>query len=174
VPLLGLAVACAAPGERGPDFALAPSALPNLGLMAGASVPLDRGPAERRHWRAEARFIDQFLDDKAIADNGLEPAGDWTQLELGLRRDGPIEDRLRWSWRAGLVGFEARGEPNMIDEPGKYFGVYFGFGRFVDFGHGFSFGPEASVLVASGEEDPFVMVPQLTWGLRWAPQRKAE
>ena len=172
---IGLALACAgacrAPeGGYRPDLALAPSFLPNLGVAAAASAALQRGP--RWEWRAEARFTDQFLDDKDVADNGLPEAGNWTQLDLGLRVDElatDADDRAHWSWRFGALGFEARGEPNIADEPGDYLGLYAGVGRFTDFGNGFSFGPEVTLVAAHGP-DPQVFFPQITWGIRWCPR----
>jgi hypothetical protein len=153
--------------EHAPELGLAPSFLPNLGLAATGSAVVGRSATHE--WRAETRFTYQFLDDKDLADNGFPPAGDWTQLELGLRADGPSEERLRWSWRFGAVGFRAHGEPNIVEEPGDYYGLYAGVGRFADLGRGFSFGPELTLIAATGP-DPRVLIPQITWGVRWCPR----
>ena len=159
--LLALAPGCASP----PSFGLAPSLLPSVGLAASAAVPL----APESPWQLEARFTDQFTDDKAIADNGLPEAGNWTQLDLGvLNLEAPQKGESAWSARYGLVVFEARGEPNLADEPGTYWGAYAGFGRFTGFGNGFQFGPELTLVAATGP-DPRVLIPQITWGLRWSP-----
>src|SRR5688572_29160766 len=156
---LGAAGAC-----RAPELALAPSFLPNLGLAGSVAVPVRAdGP-----WRLEARFTDQFLDDKTFADDGNPEAGDWTQLDLGCLRVSAREGKRAWSTRFGLVGFEARGEPNLVEEPGDYWGAYLGVGRFAWFGRELAIGPELTLLAATGP-DPFVLVPQLTWGLRWTP-----
>jgi len=165
--LAGAALGCRAPeGGRQVDLGLAPSLLPNLGLAASTSAAIARSPSYE--WRAEARFTDQFVDDKTFADNGLPEAGNWTQLELGLRGLSTPEERSHWIVRFGAIGFDALGEPNLIEEPGDYLGVYGSFGRETDFGHGFSIGPEISLVAASGP-DPFVLFPQLTWGIRWRP-----
>lgn len=161
VPLLAaLLLGCE---SHPPTLGLAPSLLPNLGLAASLSAPLRTGSA----WELEARFTDQFVDDKDFADNGFPEAGNWTQLDLGLLRLA-WEDGRAWSTRFGLVGFQARGEPNLVDEAGDYLGLYFGVGRFTRFGAGLVFGPELTLIAASGE-DPRVLIPQLTWGLRWTP-----
>ena len=164
--LLGLAVLSAL-GCRAhaPTLGLAPSFLPNLGVAASVAVPVH--PA----WQIEARFTDQFVDDKTFADNGLPEAGNWTQLDLGLLYTTTFdEDGRAWSARAGVVGFEARGDPNLVDEAGDYRGVYLGVGRFTLLGAELAFGPELTLVAASGP-DPRVLFPQLTWGLRWMPGR---
>ncbi len=161
VPLLAAAVlGCE---TSAPTVGFAPSLLPNLGLAASLSAPVRAGSA----WELEARFTDQFLDDKDFADNGFPKAGNWTQLDLGLLRlDG--DERRAWSTRFGVTGFRARGEPNLVEEAGGYLGLYFGVGRFTFFAPGLAFGPELTLLASSGN-DPRVLVPQLTWGLRWTP-----
>ncbi|MSR62341.1 MAG: hypothetical protein EXS08_07850 [Planctomycetes bacterium] len=146
------------------NLGLAPSLLPNVGVAASAAVPLRAGSA----WQVEARGTYQFIDDKSIADNGLPEAGDWTQLDLGLLHLALPQEGSAWSTRFGVVGFTARGEPNLVEESGDYLGLYCGVGRFTTFGRGFSFGPELTLVAASGN-DPRVLIPQLTWGLRWAP-----
>jgi len=156
---------CGAPAQRRPpELGLAASLLPNLGLAGSLSLPLRTA----NPWRFEARFTDQFLDDKSFADDGNPAAGNWTQLDLGLLRLSCWEESRAWSVRFGLVGFEARGEPNLVDEAGDYVGIYGGLGRFWRFGRGFAFGPEITLVAATGP-DPFTLFPQLTWGLRWTP-----
>jgi len=152
---------CAAPG-----VGLAPSILPNLGVAGSLAVPLE--PASP--WALEARVTQQFVDDKAFADNGLPEAGDWTQLDLGFLREWPAEDELQWRLRLGILGFRARGEPNLVDESGDYAGLYVGLARFRLFAGGLAFGPEITLVAATGP-DPRVLVPQLTWGVFWSPRR---
>lgn len=165
---LGLA-ALAAPACRShpPSYGLAPSLLPNLGLAASVAVPLRPASA----WQLEARFTDQFIDDKTFADNGLEEAGNWTQLDLGLLYSTPWTDGRAWTVRAGVVGFEARGDPNLVELPGDYLGGYVGVGRFALLGAELAFGPEVTLVAASGP-DPRVLIPQITWGIRWMPGRR--
>jgi hypothetical protein len=149
-------------GCHTPTVGLAPSILPNLGLAGALAVPL----APRGAWQLEARFTDQWLDDKSFADNGFPEAGNWTQLDLGALWIEPVPaDETRWSLRFGATAFEARGDPNMVEEPGEYLGAYLGAGRLTLFGGRWLVGPELTLLVASGE-DPRVIVPQLTWGVR--------
>lgn len=163
---LALASCAAAPPADGPDLGLAASLLPNLGVAASASAPLQRTPDAE--WRAETRFTYQFVDDKAFADNGLPEAGDWTQLELGVRVVLDPQERRIWSLRGGGVAFRARGEPNIVDESGDYAGVYLALSREVRVTRSLAIGPELVLLAASGPDD-FVLVPQLVWGLRFAP-----
>ncbi len=158
--VVGVTLGCE---SSAPTVGFAPSLLPNLGLAASISVPVRAASA----WEFEARFTDQFIDDKTFADNGFPEAGNWTQLDLGLLRLVWDEGRA-WSTRFGVLGFEARGEPNMVEEAGEYLGLYFGVGRFTLFGPGLAFGPELTLIAASGN-DPRVLIPQLTWGLRWTP-----
>lgn len=152
---LALAGAC-----RAPSVGLAPSILPNLGLAGSLGLPLGSGA-----WQLEARFTDQWVDDKSVADNGFPEAGNWTQLDLGALWIEPAREGARWSLRFGATAFEARGEPNMVEEAGEYLGGYVGAGRFTLFGGRWLVGPELTLLFASGE-DPFAIVPQLTWGVR--------
>src|SRR5262245_13405728 len=116
-----LALVLAATGCRSgpPAVAVAPSLLPNLGVAASLAQPLHAGSA----WHAEARFTDQFLDDKTFADNGFPEAGNWTQLDLGFERAPPPDaDGRAWTTRFGVVGFDARGEPNIVEVAGHYVG----------------------------------------------------
>jgi hypothetical protein len=150
-----------------PQLGLAPSLLPNIGLAASVALPLSPEKGSESPWLLEARFTDQFVDDKSLADNGFPEAGNWTQLDLGLMRFTPWEDGHTWSMRFGIVGFDARGEPNLADESGEYLGAYFGMGRFAWFGD-LAFGPELTLVAATGP-DPRVVIPQITWGVRWMP-----
>lgn len=161
-PLAAALLVCA--GCTSLDLGLAPSVLPNLGLAASAAVPARSGSP----WLLETRFTYQFLDDKTFADNGFPEAGGWTQLDLGLLRFSAPTDERVWSLRFGLLGFRARGEPNLVEESGDYLGGYVGVGFFRLFGSGLAFGPELTLVAASGA-DPLVLFPQLTWGVRWTP-----
>jgi hypothetical protein len=165
----GVLPACASSESAGPaSVALAPSLMPNLGVAASVATPVrGLGP-----WQLEARFTYQFLDDKAFADNDFPEAGDWTQLDLGVLRLYAPDAERTWTARLGLVGFEARGQPNLAEEAGDYWGGYAGIGRFTHFGRGFWFGPELTLVAATGP-DPLVLIPQITWGVRWMPGRGA-
>lgn len=162
--LLGALSACA--GVPPPSLGLAPSVLPNLGLMGSLAQPL--APESRHH--GELRFTQQFVDDKLLADDGNPEAGDWTQIDLGWLC---LPDRPRgWSARVALTVFEARGEPNLVDEAGDYGGLLAGVGWFAELAPGWWVGPELAVIAAAGPEEP-VVFPEITWGLRWRPPRTA-
>lgn len=157
--------ACLAPrGAREPRVGLALSALPNLGLEAQGSVRLAvRGETD---WRAELAVAEQFLDDENLARDGNPGAGDWTQVGLSLRALTSPAERHHWTARIGAIWFRARGEPNVIDLPGDYVGLRLGLGFETDLGRSWSFGPELALIPAYGEGE-FVLVPQVTWGVRW-------
>jgi len=165
--LLALALAngaCSAPpADRAPRLGLALSALPDLGLEGS----FDWRVAElaRGDLRAELHGAQQFLDDEDFADDGNSSAGDWTQAGLGLRWIATPVAEGSWEWIAGLVWFEARGEPNLIELPGHYLGLRFGFGYRVRLTPSIDLGPELVGILAQGEGD-CVLVPQLVWGLR--------
>ena len=162
IPLVAGLLSLLAAGCHAPTVGLAPSVLPNLGLAGSLALPFE----EHGAWQLEARFTDQWLDDKSFADNGFPEAGNWTQLDLGALWLEPVPaGEIRWSLRFGATAFEARGEPNLVEEPGEYLGAYVGAGRFSLLGGRWLVGPELTVLFASGE-DPAAIVPQLTWGVR--------
>jgi hypothetical protein len=160
-----LLAACAAPETgRGPRFGLAGSAVPNLGVEGALEIPVGRRGDTLL--AADLHLVQQFLDDEDLADDGNPEAGDWTQAGLALRAITDADDEGHWTFRVGPEWFEARSNPNIVDEPGHYVGLRVGLGFERDLTPGVSMGPEVSFLLAWGE-GTFEWVPQLVWGLRW-------
>ncbi len=143
-----------------------PTVLPDLGLSASAAVQV-----EEHRWATtwfEAQLTRQFLDDSDLADDGNPPAGDWTQFRAGLLFTIPSTERRSWTARTGAVWFEARGRPNIVDEPGHHFGAYFALGFETRFGERWSMGPELALMPAVHEGGGGLeLVPQATWRILW-------
>jgi len=164
-----LAGACRAP-ESGcdPRIGVGPSFLPNIGVAGNVDWRLSAlGAGELR---ADANLTQQFLDDEDFVDDGNESAGDWTQISLGLRYVATPDDEASWESFVGPVWFHARGEPNIIDEPGRYVGVRAGLGYHVRLSPRFSMGPSLAVVYGWDGGGP-ARFPQLTWDLTFAPGR---
>jgi len=160
-----IAAGCSAPeGGRDPRIGLAASVLPNAGLEAQGSILWKRRATV--DWHLEASITQQVIDDTDFATDGNPAAGDFTQAGLSLRAVTAARDRRHWTLRTGVVWFRARGEPNVIDEPGDYFGLRIGVGFETDLSPRWSMGPELAVIPAWGEGE-FVILPQVTWGVRW-------
>jgi len=143
------------------------SALPNFGLTAGAGqlVAAD----EEKTWTAEAVATFQFLDDEDLANDGYPAAGDWTQVQLGVKRLTDPGARRHWTARAGLVWFRALGDPNIVQERGDYEGLYGGLGFETSLSESFSMGPDFVLMLAHRESGQgVVLVPQLAWRVLWS------
>ena len=188
LPFVALLGACAAP--RVETVALGASLLPNAGLEASVAGPLSFG--ERREgvrassadsgaaaadssapdgwlYEWEVNATQQFLDDEFLADDGAPAAGDWSQAGVSVRAIMNPGDRTRWILRGGLQWFRARGEPNIVDEPGDYFGVRLGLAFETPLTERVSMGPELAVMPSyGGDRDEFRLVPQITWALRYS------
>lgn len=139
------------------------SFLPNLGLGIGAGRVFARTADDI--WSFEVQGTYQFLDDASIADDGNPEAGDWLQLRAGFKASSNPRGRRHFTKRFGAVVFDAAGDPNIVQEPGTYWGVYGGLGFETDLTPTLTVGPELSVLVTT-REDEFEFarpVPQLTW-----------
>lgn len=161
--LVLLVPACASPREpRDLRVDLAFSALPNFGLsVAGGQRIRETTDAA---WEIEARATLQFLDDKSLASDGNPAAGDWTQFQLGFRRLSSPEARSHWTTTGGAVWFRATGEPNIVQRPGDYAGIYAGLGFETERTKHLRIGPEVSVLVVHMEKGQGIdVVPQLSW-----------
>jgi hypothetical protein len=163
-PLAG----CAATGSRDLGLGLGLSLLPNIGLAAQGSQVMRETPDWT--WSGELELTHQFIDEESLSDDGNPPAGDWTQVQLGLLWASHPEGRRHWTHRAGMFWFRALGEPNIIDDPGDYVGLYYGAGYRTDFGPHLSMGPELALLGAFREGGGVVeVVPQFTWRVIWRP-----
>ena len=149
-------------------FGLSPSFLPNLGLTGTVA-------REVGHWRRgalafEGEFTDQFLDDKSLTESSDPAAGDWTQAKLGLRW-AKAYDRGRWfTLRTGGVWFKARGRPNIIDDPGDYYGIYVELGLEAQLSEHWIVGPAVSTMLVLDEDNHQEhVVPMVTWRFLYRP-----
>lgn len=171
---LALVAACATPSGSAPAeagagpyrFGGGPSVLPNLGVTASAAVLL-RERESHDLW-GELQVTQQCLDDTDLTGGRRDAAGDWTQLQVGVKYELPLDQRRDWTVRTGLVWFEARGEPNIVNDAGDYYGAYLGVGFETAFSEHFSAGPQLAGLFTFEEGGSgFDLVPQLTWHFLW-------
>jgi len=157
--------ACVQSGKRD-DFLIGGSfsALPNIGASIRAGQVFHETPGSR--WWLELEGTYQFLDDEDIADDGFPKAGDFTQIALGVVESREHQESRRLTVNGGLVWFRALGQPNIVQEPGDYVGVYYGVGFETRVSAHVTTGPELTVIAAYGESsDELVFVPQLNWHL---------
>jgi len=157
-----------APSENRPAIGLMPSALPNIGLAVEGSLPFRKlGSFDTS---VSARYTHQWLDDSDLADDGNVAAGDWSQLDVGLLGFHDLGGGRRATLRLAAVWMRARGEPNIIDDAGDYYGAGLGVGLRTRLSRDWSFGPELSIFFGRGDGQ-WVKTPQLVWGLHWSPRR---
>ena len=161
LPSIAEAQAGPAPGDL--RIGVAGSFLPNLGFELGMERVIRRSSTSILS--AEVRIMNQFLDDKAIVDDGDPEAGPWYQVRAGLARaSSPDEDR-RVTTAFGAVWLRAEGDPNWIQEPGDYAGLYAAVGFVADLTPTISMGPEATLMGVT-HTDRFALVrpiPQVNW-----------
>lgn len=144
------------------------SLLPNVGISGHAGYVIHRNSS----WlvAAEVDGVFQFFDDEALADDDRPAAGDWLQAQAGLRAILWPDCRFRPTARIGLAYFDAQGEPNIVQEPGEYFGGYIAGGFETSIGENLTMGPELAVMVAQKDGDfDNGIVPQFTWRISWWP-----
>ena len=68
----------------------------------------------------------------------------------------------------GVAWFRARGEPNIVQEPGDYEALYAGFGFETHLTESITMGPELSLMLALREKSSsFDFVPQFNWHITW-------
>lgn len=141
---------------------VSPSFLPNLGLTA--TVAREVGTWRGGGLALEAEFTQQFLDDTSFTDSDNPEAGDWSQAKLGARWAKPF-DRGRWiTVRTGAVWFNARGDPNIINDPGDYLGLFVELGLEARVSKNIIAGPAiATMLAYDGKDREEHVVPQVTW-----------
>ena len=148
------------------ELGFGPSVLPNLGLSGSVALRVREGT--RVSTWIETELTSQFLDDADLADDGNPGAGNWTQLRAGAKFTLPYGERHYATARTGLHWFDARGEPNIIDDPGHYYGTYFGLGFETRVTEHLAMGPELALLpsFATGGGTGH-LVPQLAWRILW-------
>jgi hypothetical protein len=138
------------------------SALPNLGFTVGLEQVFRR--AEGTSDSLELLATLQPWDDEDILSDGNPSAGNFAQFQLGVKRDRPLGEDRWWTTHGGVVWFRATGEPNIVQKPGDYLGVYGGVGFQMQVTKNLSIGPDLSLLLVSLERSGEVdVVPQLAW-----------
>ena len=146
-------------------WGVGPSFLPNVGASVEFGSVYKRGA--RFIWSGEMKFTWQFLDDEDFIDDGNPGAGNWWQAQGGIKLATNPRARRHWTFRGGGVWFYAEGEPNIVQEPGHYFGVYAGIGFEAEITSNFSTGPELQGLFVYGQDRVFA-IPQFTWHFIWS------
>lgn len=142
------------------------SFLPNVGLGLGGGVVVSRTSSATTSLELLGTW--QFLDDEDFIDDGNPAAGDWYQLRLGAKMSFQPKSRRHLTLRAGGIWLQANGEPNILDVPGDYYGVYGGVGFETDVTPCLTVGPELSLLLVTRDSDFSVEpVPQFNWHFTW-------
>jgi hypothetical protein len=142
------------------------SAVPNIGLSLTAGQVFERD--EKREWSFELEMTHQPWDDEDFSSDGNPAAGDITQFHMGVKRSSDPLGHRHWTQRYGFAWFRARGEPNIVQEPGDYAGLYAGFGFETQLTESISMGPELSLTLADIEGGgEFTPVPQFNWHITW-------
>ncbi len=142
------------------------SLLPNIGLGLAAGKVLSRSSTAT--WSAEVGGTWQFLDDEDFADDGNPGAGDWYQIRAGAKTSFNPSGRRHLTLRYGALWLQANGEPNILQRPGNYAGLYASVGFETDLTSRISAGPEIVVMAVTRDSEFRVRsVPQFNYRLTW-------
>jgi hypothetical protein len=120
------------------------SALPNI----GGSVTAGQYMAKRSpkfDYAFEMRLAYQGGDDSPTQD------GEFVHMQAGAKQIASPGHTRRPFFRYGFTWFRANGNPDLIDIPGDYLGVYGGFGYEWDLSRHWTFSPDFSVNLVNGE-----------------------
>lgn len=141
------------------------SLLPNVGIGIGGGFIVKRAPGVQ--YAVELQGTYQFLDDEDFADDGNPAAGDWYQIRAGMKIISTPKFRRHLTGRFGAVWLRAEGEPNILQDPGDYWGIYGGIGFETDLTPQISVGPELQVMLVTRDDefDVETPIPQLNWHL---------
>ncbi|MDJ0523368.1 MAG: hypothetical protein QNJ90_14955 [Planctomycetota bacterium] len=142
------------------------SFLPNVGAGLGGGMVISRTPQVQTSLEILGTW--QFLDDEDFVDDGNPAAGDWYQIRAGAKWSFAPKSRRHLTLRAGAMWLQANGEPNILNDPGDWFGIYGGIGFETDVTPCLTVGPELSLFLVTREEEFSVEpVPQLNWHVTW-------
>ena len=164
---LGLALAaCGGPGQSLARAGGGISILPNVGAYAQSSTKVDSDGTIEVHEAIRGHY--QWLDDKDNAGNGDISAGDYKQIDVTLFWRTTPEEKRHWLFRFGAVSMKAGSNPNILPEPGRYFGVLFGGAFETKISPRSAIGPQVSLSIGYNFKQGVVgILPQLTWGIRY-------
>ena len=101
--------------------------------------------SEKFDFAFELRGIAEGGDDSATQDGGFY------QVQMGVKQVGSPGHDNHLFFRYGLTWFRANGDPELIDDPGDYFGAYGGVGYEWRLGERWWIGPEVTLNIAEGE-----------------------
>lgn len=142
------------------------SALPNIGVTVGGGILHNTGKYSGTQTSLELLGTIQPWDDEDFSNDGNTPAGDWSQVQIGMRHTAPHPVGRRDSWRYGAVWARAKGTPNIVQTEGDHLGFYGGYGWDWELRDGWRFGPDLTLLLVApeGQYTPRP-VPQLVFRL---------
>jgi hypothetical protein len=139
------------------------SAIPGVGLALEGGKVLAR--PEKHDWAAEAQLVRHFWDDSDLADDELGDEGRMTAVRAGFKHSTSPGHRRHVTFRYGFEFYRATGDPGIVDEPGDYYGAYFGVGFETELSRRWTMGPELSVAFLDGPQ--FEVVPTFFWHLAY-------
>jgi hypothetical protein len=104
-----------------------------------------------------------------LAEAGPTGDDDWDEVRAGLKLRPAGEETAPWFGRAGAVWLRAEGEPEFLDGPGDYGGLYLGAGLQFALAPAWRTGPEVTVLGvdAEGSRGGSGVVAELAWRFTW-------
>ena len=144
--------------------------IPSVGVSLHAGRVLWR--TEHITGSIEGEVIGQFIDDETFIDDGNPEADPFVQAKLGIKTRNNPDSARHLTFRSGITYFNAGDNPNIVQEPGDYVGVYVGAGFETDLTPNLTVGPELSLTVAT-QIDQFDIgngiVPTLSWRATWWP-----
>jgi len=142
------------------------SFLPNIGLQVSGGRVIRRTADATTSLEVAAAL--QFLDDEDFINDGNPKAGDWWQVRAGAKVSYDPAARRHVTLRYGGVWLQANGEPNIIQTPGNYYGVYAAGGFETDVSSCLTVGPEIAIMAVTKENDLKIRtVPQLNYHVTW-------
>src|SRR5262245_34637076 len=142
--------------------ALSARALPG----AGAGIALAQGLPAPGGSRLD---FELGLERQELADEGPD-GDDWTRVWAGLGA-GSAASGARLQAHAGVTWLRSAGDPEVLDAPGDYGGVYLGADWLFPLASAFATGPEVSLLYvdAEGDRSGSGAVLELAWRWVWQP-----
>ena len=134
------------------------SALPDL----GGSITLGQY-LWKRHPKSDFAF--ELRGTYQRGDDSATQSGKFAQVQAGVKQVTAPGHPRGWIFRYGATWFRATGDPNIVDIPGDYLGVYGSVGyEWVLSGGRWTIGPEFTVNVVNGEAQlPTEVLPQFTF-----------
>jgi len=160
---LPLLCACTSPlGGEDLELALGASAQPGFGGLVGLS---------QRVWEGEARRVDfeMALIHQELADEGPTGKNDWDEIRAGLKLRSPSQASTVWFASSGAVWLRARGEPEVLDAPDDYGGLYLDLGLHFALTPALATGPDLTFLAvdAEGDRSGSGTATELAWRFVW-------